>query len=64
MSNYASVIWSLGASQKTLSMLDQVQQIGSQAIIGAFCTTALVVSEVEAFLLPTLDRLYDQQLKT
>ena len=53
--DYASVIWSPGATLKTLSMLDQVQRIGSQAIIGAFRTTALAVSEVEASLLPTLE---------
>lgn len=50
VTDYASVIWSPGAALKTLSMLDQVQRIGSQAIIGAFHTTALAVSEVEASL--------------
>ena len=54
--DYASVIWSSEATLKTLSMLDQVQRIGSQAIIGAFRTTALAVSEVEASL-------FNQQLK-
>ena len=62
--DYASVIWSPGATLKTLSLLDQVQRIGSQAIIGAFRTTALAISEVEASLLPTLDRLHNQQLKS
>lgn len=56
--------FSPGDSRKPFSTLDQAQQIGSQAIIGAFCTTALVVSEVEASFLPTLDRLHNQQLKT
>lgn len=35
-SDYESVIWSPGASRKTLSMQDQVQPIGSQAIMALF----------------------------
>lgn len=62
--DYASVIWSSGATLKTISILDQVQQIESQAITGAFCTTALVISKVKASFLRALDRIHNQQLKT
>lgn len=38
VTNHVSLIWFPGATIKTLSMLDQVQQVGSQAITSTFCT--------------------------
>jgi hypothetical protein len=56
--NYASPIWSAYLTDRTTRRLNQVQQIGAQAIIGTFCTVALVSSEMEAGIEQLITRMH------
>jgi ribonuclease HI len=61
--DYASPVWSTTLNQNSHQMLNQVQRIGAQAIVGAFRTVALERVEMEASLVPTKQRLEEQQNK-
>lgn len=62
--DYASPIWAPGATQSSLNILNTVQQIGAQAIIGGFRTVACCVAESEAGIKPVSLRHYHQQRNT
>ena len=48
--DYASNVWRHACIDRRAKMLDRVQRIGAQAIIGAFSTTATAVAEAEAHI--------------
>jgi ribonuclease HI len=61
--DYASPIWYLAISDKTLAKLERAQRIAAQAIIGGFKTMGLNAAVMEAGI-PTLrQRLHEQTLR-
>lgn len=61
--DYASPIWYLVASDKTLTTLERAQRVAAQAIVGGFRTMGLTVAVIEAGI-PTLrQRLHEQTLR-
>lgn len=61
--DYASSIWSVMMTTRAARMLEQVQRIGAQAIVGAFRTVSLARTEIEAGIEPLQTRLQRQQHK-
>lgn len=62
--DYASPIWSPGLSASLNNKLNIPQKIGGQAIIGAFCTVASTIAELEAGLEHPTVRHHKQQLRS
>lgn len=54
--DYASPIWAPGATISALRILDNVQRIGAQAVIGGFSTVARCVAESIAGVEPAILR--------
>lgn len=61
--DYASPVWTVNMTKRSTRMLEQVQRIGAQAIVGAFRTVSLVRAEMEAGTECLLRRLQKQQHK-
>jgi len=55
--DYASVVWSPGATDRTLAALKTVQRTSAQAVIHGFRTVSLEIAETEAALPTTKQRL-------
>jgi hypothetical protein len=50
--DYASTVWFYRRRVKKTKLLNKVQRIGIQAIIGAFKTVLIAVAEAEAGITP------------
>ena len=61
--DYASPIWSTSLTSQTTRMLNQIQRIGTQAIIGAFRMVALIRAEIEADIEQLRTRICRQKYK-
>ena len=61
--DYASPIWSIMASQKSLSKLNQQHRLGAQAVVGCFRTVAGATAEMEAGVDPLQTRLKKKRLQ-
>jgi len=57
VADYASVVWSPGASAGTINNLRALQRIAAQTIIHSFKTFSLEIAETEAAIQPTAQRL-------
>jgi ribonuclease HI len=58
--DYASFIWSARANERTLKLLEPIQRIAAQAIVGTFRTVALGIAQAEAGIEP-LHRRWQRQ---
>ncbi|KAG9801086.1 hypothetical protein KCU95_g30, partial [Aureobasidium melanogenum] len=61
--DYASPVWYLAVSHKTLSVLHRAQRVAAQAIVGGFRTLGLDVAVLEAGIPSLQQRLYEQTLR-
>lgn len=61
--DYASPIWYLAVSDKTLATLERAQRVAAQAIVGGFRTMGLNVAVIEAGIATTRQRLHEQTLR-
>ena len=61
--DYASPIWYLAVSDKTLATLERAQRVAAQAIIGGFRTMGLNTAVMEASIATTRQRLHEQTLR-
>jgi ribonuclease HI len=61
--DYASPIWYLAVSDKTLATLERAQRVAAQAIIGGFRTMGLNAAVMEAGIVTTRQRLHEQILR-
>lgn len=61
--DYASPIWYLAASDKTLTMLERAQRVAAQSIVGGFKTMGLNAAVMEAGIATTRQRLHEQTLR-
>ena len=61
--NYASPIWYLAVSDKTLATLERAQRVAAQAIVGGFKTMGLNAAVMEAGIATTRERLHEQTLR-
>jgi hypothetical protein len=61
--DYASSVWYLAVSNKTLSVLNRAQRVAAQAIIGGFRTLGLDVAVLEAGILSLQQRLHEQTFR-
>jgi hypothetical protein len=60
--DYASPVWYLAVSSKTLSVLNRAQRVAAQAVVGGFRTLGLDVAVLEAGIPSLQQRLYEQTL--
>ncbi|KIX08397.1 uncharacterized protein Z518_03053 [Rhinocladiella mackenziei CBS 650.93] len=58
--DYASPVWSINASTKTVRAAEQIQRIAAISIIAGFRTIAFPIAEAEASLKSVVDRWTDQ----
>ncbi|CAD0055227.1 unnamed protein product [Aureobasidium pullulans] len=61
--DYASPIWYLAVSDKTLAVLHRAQRVAAQAIVGGFRTLGLDVAVLEAGIPSLRQRLHEQTLR-
>ena len=61
--DYASPVWYLAVSDKTLKMLERAQRAAAQAIVGGFKTMGVNVAVMEAGIATTRQRLHEQTLR-
>ncbi|KAH0182327.1 hypothetical protein KCV03_g10365, partial [Aureobasidium melanogenum] len=61
--DYASPVWYLAVSNKTLSVLHRAQRVAAQAIVGGFRTLGLDVAVLEAGISSLQQRLHEQTLR-
>lgn len=61
--DYASPIWSTSLTGRVTEMLNQIQRIGTQAIIGAFRTVTRIRAEMEAGIEQLTARMHRQEYK-
>ena len=63
VTDYASPIWSMRASESSLQLIRRVQRIGAQAVVRAYKTVSLEIAQAEASLPPVDERLHKQALR-
>jgi hypothetical protein len=61
--DYASLVWYLAVSDKTLAVLHRAQIVAAQAIVGGFRTMGLDVAVLEAGISSLQQRLHEQTLR-
>jgi ribonuclease HI len=61
--DYASPVWYLAVSNKTLATLHRAQRVAAQAIVGGFRTMGLDVAVLEAGIPSLQQRLHEQTLR-
>jgi hypothetical protein len=61
--DYASNIWMHAFKDKASGPINQVQQVGAQAIVGTFLTIATSVAEAEAHITSAQSRFWKQVVK-
>jgi ribonuclease HI len=61
--DYASNVWRYACGTRLTKVIDRIQRIGAQAIIGTFKTVATAVAEAEASILPAHERFLRRALK-
>jgi ribonuclease HI len=61
--DYASPVWYLAVSDKTLAILHRAQRVAAQAIVGGFRTMGLDVAVLEAGIPSLQQRLHEQTLR-
>ncbi|KAG9511564.1 hypothetical protein KCV07_g10085, partial [Aureobasidium melanogenum] len=61
--DYASPVWYLAVSSKTMSVLHRAQRVAAQAIVGGFRTLGLDVAVLEAGISSLEQRLHEQTLR-
>ena len=54
--DYASNVWMYGCVDRTMKIINRVQKLGAQAIVGIFRRVATAVAEAEASILPAQER--------
>lgn len=58
--NYTLPIWTPSVMQTSFHILDTIQRIGAQVVIGGFCTVVQYVADLEAGIEPANSRHHNQ----